>query len=64
MTSGTYYLNVVHLLTLISCVSVILYVLWTKFGKLGNSDLHKIEYDNKVLQKKIEQKELMKKLEQ
>ncbi|WP_133557382.1 DUF805 domain-containing protein [Algoriphagus boseongensis] len=52
----------IFLLFLITVLSTILYVLWTKFGKKELSDLEKIEYENKLLKHQIEQKELRKKL--
>lgn len=44
-------------------LSTILYVIWTKFGKKGSTELEKIDYENQLLRKKIEQQELLKKLE-
>ena len=44
-------------------ISTILYVIWTKFGQRERSELEKIDYDNQILKKQIEQQELLKKLE-
>lgn len=46
-----------------SSISTILYVIWTKFGQRESSELEKIDYDNQILKKQIEQQELLKKLE-
>lgn len=45
-------------------ISVILYVVWTKLGKKDFSDLEKMDYENQLLKRQIEQKELKKKLEE
>lgn len=47
---------------IIPSISTLMYVLWTKFGKY-HSELSKLDYENKILIKKIEQKELKSKLE-
>lgn len=47
---------------MVGTVSTVLYVLWTKFGKKEFSELDKINYENQLLKKQIEQKELMKKM--
>ena len=44
-------------------LSTILYIIWTKFGKKGLSELEQFEYENQILRKKIEHQELLKKLE-
>ena len=49
---------------LTTATSTALYVTWTKFGKTGNPDLEKLDTENRLLQKQIEQKELKKKLEE
>jgi len=49
---------------LIGLVSVILYVLWTNFGQIKNTEIEKIDYEIKLLKRKIERKELSKKLEE
>lgn len=54
---------IIFLALFISTISVILYVVWTKFGKTTNSELDKINYENKLLKSQIEQKELRKKLD-
>ncbi|KZE77160.1 hypothetical protein HX030_15020 [Myroides odoratimimus] len=50
------------ILMLITGISIIMYVIWTKFGKKEFSELNKLEYENQLLKKQIEQKELKKKL--
>ena len=40
-----------------------MYVVWTKFGKRVFSDLEKLDYENQLLKRQIEQKELKKKLD-
>lgn len=52
------------ILMLITGFSIIMYVIWTKFGKKEFSELDKLEYENQLLKKQIEQKELKKKLEE
>lgn len=47
-----------------STISTVLYVLWTKFGNKEFSDLDKMDYENQLLKRQIEQKELKKKLEE
>ena len=47
---------------MVSAISAILYVVWTDFGKKEQNELEKIEYENEVLKKRIEQQELKKKL--
>lgn len=44
-------------------ISTILYVIWTKFGKIKNRELERIEFENELLKKQIEKQELLKKLE-
>lgn len=44
-------------------VNVCLFVYWTRFGTKSTSGIDKIENENKILRKKIEQKELEQKLE-
>ena len=46
----------------ITSLSTILYVFWTKFGKNKLTELEKLNYDNKVLKKRLKQKELKSKL--
>ncbi len=55
---------------LIVLISTILYIIWTKFGKIDNAEttgrrleLEKIDYEIQLLNKQIELKELKKKLE-
>lgn len=48
----------------LSEVSIILYVIWTKFGKKELTELEKMDYENQLLKRQIEQKELKKKLEE
>lgn len=48
----------------VSGVATILYVVWTKFGRIKFSELEKIDLENQILERKIKQKELMKKLEE
>jgi cell shape-determining protein MreC len=43
-------------------ISVILYVYWTKFGKTEMNELEKINYENELLKKRIEQKDLQERL--
>ncbi|ALU26832.1 MULTISPECIES: hypothetical protein [Myroides] len=52
------------ILILITGISIVMYVIWTKFGKRGFSELDKLEYENQLLKKQIEQKELKQKLEE
>lgn len=49
---------------LTSAISTVLYVVWTKFGKKEFSDLEKMDYENQLLKRQIEQKELKKKLDE
>ena len=49
-------------LVVIASISTTLYVIWTKFGQGDRTDLEKIEYENQILKKQIEKKELLKKL--
>jgi len=49
---------------LLSAISIIMYVIWTKFGKKEFSELEKMDYENQLLKRQIEQKELKKKLEE
>ncbi|MDM1402170.1 hypothetical protein HX033_15975 [Myroides odoratimimus] len=55
---------IMFILILITGISIILYVIWTKFGKKEFQELDKLEYENQLLKKQIEQKELKKKLEE
>ena len=48
----------------ITSVSIILYVIWTRFGKQEFSELKKIDLENQILKRQIEQKELKKKLDE
>ena len=48
---------------LMTTVSTVLYVFWTKFGK-KDSEIENIDRENQILKRKIEQKELKKKLEE
>lgn len=57
-----YYL--IYFTLLISAISTVLYVIWTKFGNKKFSDLEKLDYENQILKRQIEQKELKKKLEE
>ena len=50
-------------LILVLSISIFFYVIWTKFGKIGLTELEQIEYENQLLKKKIEQQELLKKLD-
>jgi|GEM_PF-2394825 len=45
------------------CISTLLYIRWTSFGNTYQSEIKKIETENQLLKKKIEQKELKAKLE-
>ena len=49
-------------IALVVSISVILYVYWTKFGKVEMNELEKINYENEILKKRIEQKELEERL--
>jgi len=49
---------------LLPAISIIMYVIWTKFGKKEFSELEKMDYENQLLKRQIEQKELKKKLEE
>ena len=49
---------------LLSAISIIMYVIWTKFGKKELSELEKMDYENQLLKGQIEQKELKKKLDE
>ena len=49
---------------MISTISIVLYVIWTKVGNKQFSDLEKMDHENQILKKQIEQKELKKKLEE
>lgn len=53
-----------ELVFMLFTASTIIYVIWTKFGKMSMTELEKIEYENQLLKKKVEQKELKKKLEE
>lgn len=48
---------------IISATSSVLYVIWTNFGDNKLSELQKIDYENQILKKQIEQKELKEKLD-
>ena len=50
-------------LGIISATSSVLYVIWTNFGDNKLSELQKIDYENQILKKQIEQKELKEKLD-
>lgn len=54
------------LIMIIPCISILLYVIWTGFGKHIEylSEIKKIGYENRILKRQIEQKELEKKLEE
>lgn len=56
----------VILIVFIPCTSILLYVIWTGFGKHIEylSEIKKIGYENRILKRQIEQKELEKKLEE
>lgn len=45
---------------MIPSVSIILYVIWTKFGEKQVTELDKLEFENQILEKKIEQKKFNK----
>ena len=47
---------------LILLISTLLYVKWTNFGNINSKEIERIEYENQLLKKKIEQKELKKAL--
>lgn len=49
---------------MILITSTLLYIVWTKFGKMTMTELEKIEYENQLLRKKVEQKELKKRLDE
>jgi hypothetical protein len=52
---------------LVPSISMILYVKWTKYGKVLTtlkSELNRIEIENNLILKQIEQKELKKRLEE
>lgn len=49
-------------LSLFFGISFTLYAIWTKFGRKRNSQLTKIELENEILKKKIEQKALKEQL--
>lgn len=44
-------------------ISTILYIIWTRFGFKNVKELEQIDYENQLIKKKIEQQELLKKLE-
>ena len=48
---------------IVTSLAAILYPLFTRFGKKQETELDKINFENQLLQKQIEQKELKKKLE-
>ncbi len=52
----------VYFLGIVGSISITLYVIWTKFGLRDRTDLEKIDYENQILKKQIEQKELLMKL--
>lgn len=43
-------------------ISTMLYVIWTKFGGIERTELDKLDYNNQILKKQIEQQELLNKL--
>jgi len=43
--------------------STIMYIVWTKFGKIEMNELERLNYENRILEKKIEQKVLKEKFE-
>ncbi len=47
-----------------STISTILYVIWTNFGVKKFSEIEKMDFENQLLKRKIEQKELKKKLDE
>ena len=53
----------IAIFALVSTISTILYVVWTKFGGIDLCGMDKMEYKNQILKKQIEQQELLKKLE-
>jgi len=56
--------SIIDLLPLfLICAPVILYPAWTRFGKRDLSEVEKLDIQNEILKKQIEQKELKKKLE-
>lgn len=46
------------ILLVIPLISTLLYIYWTDFGKKEKTELEKIEYENQLLKKKLEQKKL------
>lgn len=48
---------------LLSAISIIMYIVWTKLGKKEFTELDKIDYEIKLLKRQIERKDLKKKLE-
>lgn len=55
---------IAYLALFTSTISIMLYVVWTKFGKKEYTELDKVNYENKLLKSQIEQKELRKKLDE
>lgn len=55
--------NLIFSAIIISAISTVLYVIWTNFGDNKLSELEKIDYENQILKKQIEQKELKEKLD-
>jgi len=55
--------KVLFVLTVLLAISIVLYVVWTKFGKMDHTEIEKIELANELLKKQIEHQELKKKLE-
>lgn len=52
------------IIMIFSCVSSIIYITWTNFGKKVFTELEKVENENKILKLKIEQNELTKRLDE
>lgn len=55
--------GIVIFFTLVFCLSTFLYIKWTSFGNFNQSEINKIDRENLMLKKQIEQKELRMKLE-
>ncbi len=58
------FLLTIAILIFVPVSSIILYIIWTKFGGKNLTESDKIKFQNELLEELIKQKELKKKLEE